>query len=107
MEDSLDLSIGLNSALQFLAEYGQSGILQAEQLRIPRIRGFCTARIQVAAGSVVSCLIQNINGEGQSVSKSMLIQLDNEKGPFEWHFYPERQQLQKQPQMQIVAYSPS
>ena len=82
--ESIDFSIGFASSLELLNTYRQDGMLYADIQRIPGIRGRCRAWIQLAQGKVVSCFLEESDGQKHLIDTHTLSRLDAEKGPFAW-----------------------
>ncbi|MBO0790117.1 MAG: hypothetical protein J2P36_04115 [Ktedonobacteraceae bacterium] len=87
-EDWIDVSAGLIFSLELLALHQLSGTLQAELHRIPGIPKKSIARLDITNGVVVSCSVTDQQGRQYPMAKDVLIQLNEEKGPFEWSFHP-------------------
>jgi hypothetical protein len=83
-KDHFDASIGLAFSLTAFERYRKNGLLQAELHHVPGIRGRCKGYLQLVEGKVVSCYIEDKDGHRHSTQASILIQLDNERGPFDW-----------------------
>jgi hypothetical protein len=79
-----DASIGLAFSLSAFERYRKNGLLQAELHHVPGIRGRCTGYLQLIEGKVVSCYIEDKDGHRHLIQASKLIQIDNERGPFDW-----------------------
>jgi hypothetical protein len=84
--NSIDASIGLEFSLELFKAYKASGTLQALFIRVPGIQKNSLASLQLVEGAVVACFIEERSGQRLPVTRDMLIQLDNERGPFEWKF---------------------
>jgi hypothetical protein len=87
--NEIDASLGLMFSLELFATYKQSGLLQAEMRFIPRLLGRGIACLQLVDGIVVSAYVEDSDKRRYPVSKEMLIQIDNEKGPFAWRLSAE------------------
>lgn len=87
-KDPFDASIGLAFSLIAFETYRKNGLLQAELHHVPGIRGRCKGYLQLIEGKVVSCYIEDKGGYRHSTHMSVLIQLDNERGPFDWTLAP-------------------
>jgi hypothetical protein len=85
--DSIDASIGLEFSLELFKEYKANGTLQAKFLRVPGMPKNSIASLQLVEGAVVACFVEERNGQRQPITRAMLVQLDNERGPFEWKFH--------------------
>src|SRR5579884_1695127 len=89
--DNIEASIiGLQTTLQLLQQYYQSGILEADISAALRKRGPYTAHIVIAEGKVVSCYIEDKIAQYPSRIEA-LVALDTDEGPFTWRFYPQKQ----------------
>jgi hypothetical protein len=86
--DWIDASLGLTFSLPLFERYRKNGQLQAELHHVPGIRGRCKGYLHLVEGKVVSCHIEDRQGQRHQVNIAMLIQLDNERGPFEWMLVP-------------------
>lgn len=86
--DWIDASLGLTFSLPLFERYRKNGLLQAELHHVPGIRGRCKGYLHLVEGKVVSCHIEDLHGQRHQVNIAMLIQLDNERGPFEWVLVP-------------------
>lgn len=84
MDTSFDASIGLAFSLSAFEMYRKNGLLHAELHHVPGIRGRCTGYLQLVEGKVVSCYIEDKDGHKHLTQLNRLIQLDNERGPFDW-----------------------
>lgn len=84
MDTGFDASIGLAFSLSAFEMYRKNGLLQAELHHVPGIRGRCTGYLQLIEGKVVSCYIEDKDGHKHLTQLNRLIQLDNERGPFDW-----------------------
>lgn len=85
-KELLDASIGLAFSLAAFERYQKTGILQAELHHVPGIHGRCQGYLQVTQGKVVSCHIEDKNGQRHTTQLRILLQLDEERGPFSWVF---------------------
>lgn len=83
-QDHFDASIGLAFSLAAFEQYRKNGLLQSEIYNVPNIRGRCKGYLQLVEGKVVSCYIEDKNGQRHAIPTHVLIQLDNERGPFDW-----------------------
>jgi len=86
--DWIDASLGLTFSLPLFERYRKNGLLQAELHHVPGIRGRCKGYLHLVEGKVVSCQLEDRQGQRHQVNVAMLIQLDNERGPFEWVLIP-------------------
>ena len=84
----IDASLGLAFSLNLFELYKESGKLQAELQRFPGIKGRLKASLTLIKGVVVSCILEDRDGQQYPVSKDVLIRFDSDKGPFEWSFQP-------------------
>lgn len=84
--EQFDASVELAFSLRAFELYRKSGTLSAEVRSIPGIRGQGQAYIEFVQGKVVACYVLDRKGERHQVLKDLLIQLDSEKGPFNWVF---------------------
>jgi hypothetical protein len=82
--DWIDASLGLAFSLPLFEQYRKNGLLQAELHHVPGVRGRCKGYLHLVEGKVVSCYLDDRQGQRHQVNAAMLIQLDNERGPFEW-----------------------
>lgn len=82
--DWIDASLGLAFSLPLFEQYRKNGLLQAELHHVPGVRGRCKGYLHLVEGKVVSCYLDDRQGQRHQVNVAMLIQLDNERGPFEW-----------------------
>jgi hypothetical protein len=82
--DWIDASLGLAFSLPLFEQYRKNGLLQAELHHVPGVRGHCKGYLHLVEGKVVSCYLDDRQGQRHQVNVAMLIQLDNERGPFEW-----------------------
>lgn len=82
--DLFDASVGLAFSLAAFEQYQKSGLLQAELHHVPGISGRCQGYLQLTQGKVVACYIKGKDGQRRLIPVSILIQLDNERGPFGW-----------------------
>lgn len=83
-KEHFDASIGLAFSLTAFERYRKNGLLQAELHHVPGIRGRCQGVLQLVEGKVISCYIEDKDGHRHSTQTSILVQLDNERGPFDW-----------------------
>ena len=79
-----DASVGLAFSLSAFEMYRKNGLLQAELRHVPGIHGRCKGYLQLVGGKVVLCYIEDKDGHRHATQASKLIQLDNERGPFDW-----------------------
>ena len=86
--DRIDASIGLAFSLVLFERYRRNGVVQAELHHVPGMRGQCRGYLHLIEGKAVSCTIEDRQGQRHQVSKETLIQLDNDRGPFEWVLMP-------------------
>jgi hypothetical protein len=84
--DNIDASVGLSFSLEIFKRYRRTGLLKAQVHHVPGIPGPCKAYIQLIDGFVSSCIIINKRGQRIPSHQTILCQLDNERGPFEWRF---------------------
>ena len=84
--DNIDASVGLSFSLALFQRYHRTGFLKAEIHHVPGIPGPCKAYIHLIDGFVSSCIIINKRGQHIPSHQSILCQLDDERGPFEWRF---------------------
>lgn len=82
--DWIDASLGLAFSLPLFERYRKSGLLQAELHHVPGVRGRCKGYLHLVEGKITSCYLEDRQGQRHQVTVKMLIQLDNERGPFEW-----------------------
>jgi len=82
--DWIDASLGLAFSLPLFEQYRKNGLLQAELHHVPGVRGRCKGYLHLVEGKVVSCYLDDRQGQRHQVNLSMFIQLDKERGPFEW-----------------------
>ena len=87
-KEHFDASIGLAFSLTAFEKYRKNGLLQAELHHVPGIRGRCKGYLELIEGKVASCYIEDKDGHHHSIQVSILIQLDNEIGPFDWALTP-------------------
>lgn len=83
-KELFDASVGLAFSLAAFEKYQKSGLLQAELHHVPGISGRCKGYLHVTRGKVGSCYIESKDGQHHAVSSRILIQLDDERGPFAW-----------------------
>ena len=81
-----DASVELAFSLRAFELYRKSGTLSAAVRSIPGIRGQGQAYVELMQGKVVACYVLNRKGERHQISQDVLVQLDSEKGPFNWVF---------------------
>ncbi|GHP00964.1 hypothetical protein KSF_110110 [Reticulibacter mediterranei] len=86
--DWIDASLGLTFSLPLFERYRKNGLLQAELHHVPGIRGRCKGYLHLVEGKVILCQLEDKQGQRHQVNVAMLIQLDNERGPFEWVLIP-------------------
>lgn len=89
-EDKIDASVDLIFSLELFALHKLSGMLQAELHRAPGILKHSVAFLEIVNGIVVVCFFIDKKGQQHAIEKEALIQLDEEKGPFEWSFQPSK-----------------
>jgi hypothetical protein len=87
-KDNIDASIGLAFSLTLFERYRKTGLMQAEIHHVPGIRGRCKGYLHLVEGKVVSCYIEDKEGQRQSIGKDILIKVDKDRGPFEWSLAP-------------------
>lgn len=87
-EEQFDASIGLTFSLKAFEAYRKSGTLSAEIRSIPGVRGRCQAYLELTLGKVISCQLVDQRGKHHQISKELLMQLDDERGPYGWVFHP-------------------
>ncbi len=87
-KELFDASIGLAFSLTAFERYRKSGVLRADLHHVPGMYGRCQGCLQITQGKVVSCYIEDQSGQQHSMPVNMLIQLDNERGPFGWTLTP-------------------
>ncbi len=85
-EDKIDASVNLAFSLELFKLHNLSGTLQAELPRVPGIPRHSIAILEIANGIIVSCTLMDKKGQRNSIAKEVLIQLDEERGPFGWGF---------------------
>lgn len=85
----MDASVGLTFSLKLFQRYKRSGTLQAEIRHVPGIQGMCTAYVQLTAGSVTACYLENKQKQRVPFAIDELCRIDAERGPFEWTFQPQ------------------
>lgn len=85
----MDASVGLTFSLKLFQRYKRSGTLQAEIRHVPGIQGMCTAYVQLTAGSVAACYLENKQKQRVPFAIDELCRIDAERGPFEWTFQPQ------------------
>jgi hypothetical protein len=85
-DKEFDASVGLTFSLKAFEMYRKSGTLSAEIRSVPGVRGRCQAYLELIQGKVVACYLIDRQGERQQTPKERLMQLDEEKGPFNWVF---------------------
>src|SRR5437867_2579811 len=102
--DSIDASIGLEFSLELFKVYKASGTLQALFRRVPGIQKNSIASLQLVEGAVVACFIEERVGQRLPITKAILIQYDNERGPFEWKF---RRSVSVSPPPPVTPVPPS
>jgi hypothetical protein len=89
MDDSrFDASIGLAFSLVLFEKYRKNGLLHAELHHVPHIPGHCWGYLQLVEGKVTSCYVEDRNGQRHMVSKQVLIDVDEKRGPFDWSLQP-------------------
>jgi hypothetical protein len=82
--DWIDASLGLAFSLPLFERYRKNGLLQAELHHVPGVRGRCKGYLHLVEGKITSCYLEDRQGQRHQVNVAMLIQIDNERGPFEW-----------------------
>lgn len=87
-KDRIDASIGLAFSLAIFEQYRNSGLLQAELQKVPGYQGRCKGYLHLIEGKVISCYLEDRIGQRHPTDKSVLIQLDSRRGPFEWSLTP-------------------
>lgn len=102
--ESFDASVGLAFSLKVFETYHKSGTLSAEIRSLPGIRGKCTAYLELIQGKIVSCYLIDKTGEHHSGDLQLLMQLDGEKGPFDWAFRSSPEQISKPPIARVLAH---
>lgn len=105
-EQHIDASVGLAVSLRLFERYRQSGLLQAPIRRVPGFRGACIAYLKLIEGKVVSCDIQDSEGQQHPVPIDFLARLDQEKGPFEWTLITTPNSTASSPPAERRAYVP-
>lgn len=96
-QDLFDASIGLAFSLVAFEKYRKNGVLSAELHNVPGVRGRCKGFLHLIEGKVVSCYIEDKNGQQHPIQASLLVQVDNERGPFAWALSAPPPQPQKAP----------
>lgn len=84
---NIDASVGLVFSLELFKLHKLSGHMTAELHRASGIFKHGIAHMEITDGLVTSCFVMDKKGQRHSVNKETLIQLDQEKGPFEWSFH--------------------
>lgn len=79
-----DASIGLAFSLAAFEKYKKNGLLQAELHHVPGIPGRCKGYVHITQGKVIDCSIEDRYGQRHATQLQLLIQVDNDKGPFGW-----------------------
>lgn len=87
-QDRIDASVGLSFSLLLFERYRKNGLLQAELHHVPGIRGRCMGYLHLVEGKVITCYLEDKQGNRYSASKDMLMRVDDERGPFEWVLQP-------------------
>lgn len=95
-KNSMDASVGLTFSLQLFQRYRRNGILQASIRHMPGVQGARIAYIQLIAGSVTACYLEDKHGQRTTVSIESLCQVDHDWGPFEWVFQPQSAPVRSQ-----------
>ena len=99
-DKEFDASVGLMFSLRAFETYRKSGTLSAEIRSVPGIRGHCQAYLELAQGKVVSCYLIDRQGDRHTPGKELLMRLDEEKGPFNWVFRENTEQVFAEPVVQ-------
>jgi hypothetical protein len=86
--EAFDASVGLAFSLKVFETYRKSGVFSAEIRALPGFRGKSTAHVELTQGKVVACYVVDRAGERSPIRLHILLQLDEEKGPFGWVFHP-------------------
>ncbi len=94
-KDGFDASLGLAFSLELFKRYRKSGVLRCEIRRVPGFRGPGIAYLELIEGAVVASYVEDKTGQRYPISKNTLIQLDKEKGPFEWRLSASSPALQQ------------
>ncbi|MBE3560040.1 MAG: hypothetical protein IMW89_12550 [Ktedonobacteraceae bacterium] len=97
MDNGIDASLGLAIVLNTLQRYQKQGMLQAEIVHVPGIRGRCQCYIFLTGGKITSCSVEDATGRRFPITIDTIINIDEKKGPFAWVFRP---QLQSRPRLQ-------
>ncbi|GHO46583.1 hypothetical protein [Ktedonospora formicarum] len=84
-KEHFDASVGLGFSLTLFERYRKNGLLQAELTHVPGIRGRCKGFLQLVEGKVTTCYVEDKDGRRHQISPSVLVAVDNERGPFDWH----------------------
>lgn len=79
-----DASIGLAFSLAAFEKYKKNGLLQAELHHVPGIPGRCKGYVRITQGKVIDSSIEDKYGQRHIIQLQLLIQVDNDKGPFGW-----------------------
>ena len=87
--DWIDASLGLTFSLSLFEQYQKNGLLQAELHHVPGIRGRCKGYLHLIEGRVVSCYLDDQQGQRYYVDEALFVQLDDAHGPFEWVLIPQ------------------
>lgn len=98
MDKGIDASLGLDVVLMTLQRLRKNGILQAQISHIPGIAGQGRCLIEVVAGKVTSCIVEDAAGNRHTVSIDVVIATNTKRGPFAWTFHPRTPQQPQQPQ---------
>jgi hypothetical protein len=85
---NIDASVGLAFSLPLFERYRQNGVLQAEVHHVPGVRGRCMGFVHLVEGKVVSCYLEEKDGQRRPITKELLTRVDSERGPFEWKLKP-------------------
>jgi hypothetical protein len=88
VDKGIDASLGLEVALMTLQRLNKQGVLQAEVLHIPGVRGQCRCSIEIIGGKITSCVVEDSAGNRYAIGIHVVIATDQKKGPFSWSFLP-------------------
>lgn len=103
-QDLFDASVGLAFSLVAFEKYRKNGVLSAELHNVPGIRGRCKGYLHLVEGKVVSCYIEDKKGQHYPIQTSLLVQVDNERGPFVWALSSPPPQPQQAPPLQRESH---
>lgn len=92
-DQEFDASIGLAFSLKAFELYRKSGTFSAEVRSVPGIRGHCQAYLELVQGKVIACYFVDRKGERHSSRTEVLLRLDEERGPFNWSFRANTEQM--------------